>query len=271
MFHFQLFPVEEIQPWGDSPPTLHWFGLTMGWFWIEISGQELFRYTDAARKYWESQDPDCPPHALPYEDYQVARYWEDLVGMLPEILDLIPDDLAALVADGQVWEAWQAAARTWMEVTDTDHAWETHYAAVGWWGKRTWDAGHLAHPPCLWLWRVGETVHLRWDNRTVTVGDGIPVWTATAGEYTLPVADFIAHVTAFNDRFLAAMAARLQAVQTHWSRPEILLDFGELTQSQATAAKLLDANLNPWAWDIRRGISWDTVRAAINEITPTSG
>ena len=71
----------------------------MGWFWIAAGDQELFRYTDAALAYVASQNPDLPPPALPYDDYQVARYWEDLMEMLPEILDPVPTDLAAHVAD----------------------------------------------------------------------------------------------------------------------------------------------------------------------------
>ena len=66
-------------------------------------------------------------------------------------------------------------AEKWRDATDTDAAWDTYYVAVGWWGRRAWDNFHLAHPPRLWLWRVGVTVHLRWDNRGIFLGDSIPV------------------------------------------------------------------------------------------------
>ena len=35
LFEFVLRPLEEVQPWGVDEPTLHWFGLTDGWYWIE--------------------------------------------------------------------------------------------------------------------------------------------------------------------------------------------------------------------------------------------
>ena len=28
LFNFILRPLEDVQPWGSDPPTLHWFGLT---------------------------------------------------------------------------------------------------------------------------------------------------------------------------------------------------------------------------------------------------
>ena len=42
-FRFRLKPVEDIAPWGgsapDERPYFSWFGLTDGWFWIEVGGQ----------------------------------------------------------------------------------------------------------------------------------------------------------------------------------------------------------------------------------------
>ncbi len=264
-FHFRLLPLGEIAPWGGETPCLHWFGLTLGWFWITVGDDELFRYTDEAMAFWARPEFAVAP-ALPYEDYQVARYFEDLMEMLPEILDAVPADIAARTLEAGAWAAWQNRANDWQERTDTDDAWDTYYAAVGWWDRRTWDAGHLAYPPTIHLWRVGETVTVRWDNRERLVGTGIPVWAAAMGEVTMPVADFIDAVNDFADGFLAAMAERVQSVQTHWSRPEIAIDTQELMRSQQAHALLPDAALNPWAWDVRRGVSWDEVRAAIAHI-----
>lgn len=45
-FGFELCPLTEVAPWGGSngPATLHWFGLTDGWYWIELDGLHLLRY-----------------------------------------------------------------------------------------------------------------------------------------------------------------------------------------------------------------------------------
>lgn len=31
-FRFELYPLDEISPWGSDQPKLHWFGLTEGWY-----------------------------------------------------------------------------------------------------------------------------------------------------------------------------------------------------------------------------------------------
>ncbi|MCA2217987.1 DUF5984 family protein, partial [Jidongwangia harbinensis] len=33
-FEFELRPNAEVPPWGGDKLTLHWFGLTSGWYWI---------------------------------------------------------------------------------------------------------------------------------------------------------------------------------------------------------------------------------------------
>ena len=67
LFNFLLRPVETIVPWGDETPTLSWFGLSYGWYWLELGGQEVFRARTVT------------PGKPPYADYQVARLWEDLL------------------------------------------------------------------------------------------------------------------------------------------------------------------------------------------------
>ncbi|MFJ4574320.1 DUF5984 family protein [Streptomyces sp. NPDC088846] len=51
-FRFGLLPVEEIQPWGGvgESPRLSWFGLTDGWYCVDVGGHELLRYDDSGRK-----------------------------------------------------------------------------------------------------------------------------------------------------------------------------------------------------------------------------
>ena len=57
---FQLTPLDQATPWREHWP--HWFGLTDGVYWIELDGHKLL----------------CD-NGVPYVDYYVARFWEDLV------------------------------------------------------------------------------------------------------------------------------------------------------------------------------------------------
>lgn len=269
-FHFRLMPFEEIPPWGTAQghPNLSWFGLTLGWFWIEVGDQELFRYTRKALEHWQRQDPDAEPLLLPYEDYQVARYWEDLLEMLPAILDPLPDDLAGRVAHPKGWQDWQDRALRWQKGDEDEVAWDAYYSAVGWWERRTWDAGHLAYPPRLWLWRVGETVYVRWDNRDVIV-DGLPVWEAQQGEYRLPVSEFLAAVESFHAGFLNEMGQQVDVVRAAWPLTDVEIDLDALEREQSERRGKLEPAVNPWAREVRRTHTWEQARVAIASIEQT--
>lgn len=63
-----------MSPWGGDQPRLHWFGLTEGWCWIRVGEHELLR---CSRLY----HPDC------YVDYYLARLWEDVIVLNPDVLE----------------------------------------------------------------------------------------------------------------------------------------------------------------------------------------
>ena len=110
LFQFRLAPVEEIGEKGSRSPTLNWYFLTDGWYWMEVGGHELFRYTRAIQEHWARLFPRPPPGS-PYDHYMIARYWEDLLEMLPAILDPVPADLAEKIAQPQAWQEWHGAWR----------------------------------------------------------------------------------------------------------------------------------------------------------------
>ncbi|GAB4101642.1 hypothetical protein GCM10028790_06600 [Micromonospora taraxaci] len=82
-FRFELYPLDEVSPWGGDRPTLHWFGLTDGWYWLEAGGQELLRRPRQVRRH-------------PFVDYHLARLWEDVNVLTPTVLEPVPEDCAGL-------------------------------------------------------------------------------------------------------------------------------------------------------------------------------
>jgi hypothetical protein len=138
-FHFRLRPVDEILPWGNERPSLSWFGLSDGWYWLEIDGQELFRVSDTR--------PKIPP----YVDYQVVRLWEDILEIAPDVLGEVPSDIAAQLCDPDGWLA--AVERIQADDTLDEELVEN---GLGWWRARYLDSSHLVAAPRLWLWRTGE-------------------------------------------------------------------------------------------------------------------
>jgi len=92
-FNFELEPIDDIPPWGEGDSrTLHWFGLTLGHYWVSTPLGDVLRYTDEQVREWEDQSP--------YVDYQVARIFEDLQCVLPSALEPVPEEIAALIEEG---------------------------------------------------------------------------------------------------------------------------------------------------------------------------
>lgn len=179
LFNFHLRELAAIEPFGGERPTLHWFGLSDGWYWLTVGGSELFRYD---RAFMRREEPWCAdPTALPYVDYYVVRLWEDLLEQLPAVLAPVPPELAERVSDAVSWRDWQERASQWLDALDEhgdqaafDAAVDLVEAACGWWVERRLDTGYLRHGSRLRFWRVGDTVHLRWNDRGERL-EGLPI------------------------------------------------------------------------------------------------
>ncbi len=273
LFEFILRPLEEVQPWGEDEPTLHWFGLTDGWCWWNVGLQQLFRNSQAWLDHWVGEYPEIATDP-PYVDYQVVRPWEDLLTSLRSVLDPVPDDLIARTNDRQKWELFREQVGLWVQARNTDEAWNLWQAAFHWWSKRSWDAGYLRRPPKIWLWTQGDTFHIRWDNRDV-IDDGLPVWEATEGEITIPTADLVAEAKLFDDRLMSAMAERVKAVVSGKLRPDIQIDLAHLAYEQSDRSTWMENALTFWMENAltfwmenaltldRLEEDWDKVRGAL--------
>lgn len=120
LFNFQLRDIAAIEPWGGETPSLHWFGLSDGWYWLSVGEAELFRYGQSFMQREEPwlSDPNTPP----YVDYYVVRLWEDLLYQLPTILVLIPVALADRIADAAAWRAWLQRAEQWRDEHESEES-----------------------------------------------------------------------------------------------------------------------------------------------------
>lgn len=261
LFNFRLRAVSDIVAWGGERPTLHWFGLSDGWYWLTVAGGELFRFS---RELMQREEPwRSDPAVPPYVDYYVVRLWEDLLDQLPEMLTPLPPALADRVSDAAAWRAWQDDAERWRDRHDNDAAIDLWEKARWWWDTRRLDTGYLRHGPWIWCWRVGDTVYLRWDDRPL-VSEGCPVWAAQSGEQVLPVGVFLDEVRDFDTRFMAAMAARVNAACENWPRPDVAIDLDQLASEQRERAGWLARSLARLAQ--RAPEDWDAILDAIARI-----
>ncbi|MFC9690312.1 DUF5984 family protein [Kribbella sp. NPDC056951] len=191
-FGFELRPVGEVAPWGGDTPSLHWFGLTEGWYWVEVGGVRLLRF--------------AADYEIPYVDYYVVRFWEDLLAVLPAAVERVPADLVGFVeSDDSGWN-------------DTES--EAADAAMEWWASRSVYFGYLRESPSLRCWRSGDQITVDWD---APANFAEP----RALRTTVAVADFVAAIEDLDAALMNAMEARIAEVEAS-PPPGIALDLTQL-------------------------------------------
>jgi hypothetical protein len=105
LFNFELTDTKDVAPWGTPGHfSLSWFGLTDGMYWIDVGGATLFEYSEHARK----------AGAYRYCDYQVTRLLEDILEMLPTVLEPVPRQFTKCIA-GESGRIWRKKYAEWSE------------------------------------------------------------------------------------------------------------------------------------------------------------
>jgi len=252
-FCFELTPVEDVQPWGKGEDRkLHWFGLTDGHYWISTPLGEALRYTDEILKQWGGNSP--------YVDYQVARFFEDLLSVLPAALEPVPLDVAALISDTR----WFDRAEHWIaDKEDEDIRQERSglcYEAMDWYQARALDSMHLTNGPMFHFWRTGDEVTVRWE---ATGKNAEEVWSIPNGEFAVGVGQFSSAAYAFFDQLIQAMQLRVEAIQTKgWNRTDCRIDIPLLVSEQQQRANRISE-----LKDRRTETDWENVRSLLHRLS----
>jgi len=245
---YDMDTLENVPPWGaPGECRLHWFGLTSGRFWIETPSGNLLEYTAAIQESWSL--PGLHP------DYYVARLFEDLASMLPAILEPVPADIAARIAD----PIWRVKAEQWCDSDKNDEQrWDQWYAAARWWYNRSLDMGYLKHAPRFTFWRVEETLFFQW--RADDKENGIPVWTLPTGHISMNASAFATAVIQFCEELLQVMEQRVRSIQQDgWKRTDCTLDVDALAHEQAARREFFQKMRHE-----NQATDWRKIRTALD-------
>ncbi len=249
LFNFDLFSFPElfteISPLKERPMEerhISWYTLTDGWYWIDVGTTRLFWYTPQVAEQLEA-----PRLANGLAvDYYVARLWADLLELLPALLEPLPLPLLQRVSDISAWKNWITARDTWNderpEETDEEKMEEetdVYLTAARWWYERAVFTVYLVSGPRIWFWSDGTQIHIGWDNRDRLI-NGIPAWEAQIGQISLPIADFLADLRAFDQLLIARMAKRVAAAPHYWTDPHFARDLVSLQQEHQQRATMLE-------------------------------
>ncbi|SNY66367.1 hypothetical protein SAMN05421748_13019 [Paractinoplanes atraurantiacus] len=215
-FRFELYPLDEVSPWGGEQPALHWFGLTEGWYWIEVGGHELLRRARA----------DYHP---PYVDYYLARLWEDVNMLTPQVLEVVPSELEPFIASEQEGEFED----------DSDEE-----AAAFWHCEHYLDFGYIRNAPRVRLWRTvnGDRDEVTLDWRHHDDGD-IGFTAGPAVRVSVPTADYLEAVRALDRELMAAMRKRIQEIERRGGLPGVEIDLAGLEREHEDRTRWLRLNL----------------------------
>jgi Family of unknown function (DUF5984) len=259
LFEFELRPVEQIEPWGTPPAqSLSWFALTEGTFCIPVGTDVLFRYTPEMLAHW-GEDP-----ASRNATYQVAAFVRDSVGSLAAGMAPMPELFEQIAGNRDLR---RRLLRLTSEIAaQSDEHQERAYQAWRWLGERSPWMGYLAACPRFAFLRVGDDVHVAWDNSETTI-DGIKVWTADYGVFALPVDAFVAECRSFADRLLATMEDRLTAIASGEARPRVAVGVGALLEQHRAWARELEGYFGDYTPDIE----WRYAESALRAIAAEGG
>lgn len=235
MFEFDLTPIEWIGPWGTPPDlSLHWFGMTDGKYRIRVGDDYLLNYSD--------DFVGDTSKSTSFVEYQVARLWEDILEMLPAILERVPYELHFLL------EASEKDRNEWDEKAAAEGLPEE---AAYWLSDRELNCGYLTNAPHITMWSTKDDVIVSWDYKMSTENPE-RVWSATQGSHRMSRSEFLNAVTEFDSALIAQMKDRVDSLVSGWKSGPINLDLGQLIREQedrsAWLANYLRRTTNT-AWD----------------------
>lgn len=255
LIEFSLRPVLEIEPWG-TPGDLHlsWFGLTNGQYAICAGQDVLFQYSQYARALGAPQR--C--------EYQVARLHEDILNIVPYVLEPVPASLVPYIS-GEVAERWREHFELWYNqnegLSDNKRYWEVLEAATAWRSKRHVDSLYLSPPANISVWSDIQSVYIEWDNRN-SLFDGHPAWTAIQGRHKMPRSLFIQEIESFHSRLMQEMNERVDQVARGALSTDIQIDVPGLKHEHERRCECFRNALN-----LTPHTDWLLVERAINEVS----
>ncbi|MEV4763068.1 DUF5984 family protein [Micromonospora chokoriensis] len=254
-FRFELYPLDEVSPWGGDRPTLHWFGLTDGWYWLEAGGQELLRRTRQV-------------HRHPFVDYYLARLWEDVNVLTPTVLEPVPEDLQPFIDSHPAqWacDPLEFVAEPDEDRTDSGDADAPDHpvlTAAIWYGEHDLDLGYLRNPPKLRFWRT-----TRGDRDEITIDwqhedDGEIGFTADpAVRLSVPTSAYREAVHTLHRDLMNMMGQRIEELERRGGLPGVDLDLVQLRREHEDRRHWLARNL-----DRSPETDWNAVRRGARQL-----
>jgi hypothetical protein len=256
LLEFDLDPVEKIDPWGlPDNPRLSWFALTLGRFRMPVGDQVLFRYRAAVISQFEdgsSRDAH----------YHIASIARDILGSVTPGVTPLPPFFEFLASNRELMECLSSPPGE----DESDSDFDLHYAAWRWLGERSPWTGYFVANPDFHFIRIGERLHIRWDNRGKYISE-LEAWDAPYGSYEISVEEFLAECRDFSNRLLIEMDDRISQIEAGTLTPQIPVSTGSLRNEHENWHREFESYFCRKHPDI----PWDEAEDAIRKIAAMRG
>lgn len=245
---------------------LVWYWLTDSFFWLNVGDDTLFQFSDEVLVIWAKSGHPLPTYSFEKcMDYPLVRLWEDMINILPTIMEPVPIEFHKLfmqpldVIDSYS-EKWEAYSRLQeQKIRYSKHG--LPFNKPFFFDNNTLHTGYIAASPKLHFWRYKDDMWFTWDfTNHIEIDENtqqqVNVWTANKGTYHLPFTEFMKEFENFNNRVISEMGVRintiLNSIELQKLYPENY-DFDSLRQDHERRKHTLNNKIknysSPFDWD----------------------
>ena len=179
--------------------SVSWFWLTDSNYYLDLGDVRLF---ECSAKYIGKHHL-----ASAFDDYYYIRQLEDLFDILPNIANAIPADLFSFIDTAEKREVLRKTCDELADMSEgrPDEIDVIHefldYAQL--------DTGYLSARSECQFFHIGERLIIQYDFRAQD-DDGVPVWSATAGQLEMPYERFVDEIGNLLTRFFHDMDRQIE-------------------------------------------------------------
>ncbi|MCM1316205.1 MAG: DUF5984 family protein [Prevotella sp.] len=205
--NFELKNINDIEPWGD---TIHWFALTDGTLYIQVSDHKIYEYSDSARDFFKCD--------IKYNDYYLARFVTDFTELFRFIREPIPEILYDNIDKFEdITDLWKNMYEDKPDdIFDEFYFGEYNTLTEWYYMQHTLNSAHLVGGPHIGFFRYGDKIKILWKSYDDAIlENGENIWTSPNGVYEMSWNDFTKEVEVFYLKFRRKMDYRTDYIYKH--------------------------------------------------------
>lgn len=266
LFNFNLKPLTDCSYWlGNENRKAHqtWYGLSDGFFWMEVNNQKLLEYTPSFMREFYGDETTFHNDTDRIMDHYLAQIYSDLEDVFDTAFNPIPLELFSEISTLNQMLEMEKKANSWTNrAPDTMESFDIYMQST-FFNRNRLDLGYLLYSPKIWFLRIEDDIVIRW-NTNRRSPKRFKVWTSTKGEIKISIHLFKAELISFYQSFIKQMKIQVQNAINSWPLKDVEINTKGLLESQnlreieieSIVEKIINEEFDK-TWD------WEKVKASI--------